>query len=111
MHHAIRALLIVAGAVGVPIGLLHQLLERLGVTFAEEIARALPTKHGARGIAPRRAVVALISRQEVEKHRRLAELPIAAATTAAENAAEQLLGLLAIEEVLLVRRAFIRVAG
>src|SRR6185312_9808500 len=111
MHHAVGAFLVIADSVGVPIGLLHQLLEGFGVAFAEQIAGLLPTEHGARGIAPRRATIGLIAGKKIEEHRRLAEGPALAALTAGENPPEQILGLLAIEEVLLVRRALIGIAG
>src|SRR3954468_16844146 len=109
MDHAVGALLVVAGAVGVPIGVVHQLLEGLGVTFAEQVAGLLPAEHRARRVAPRRAVVLLVAGQEVEEHARLAERPALAAVAAAEDVAEQFLGLAAVEEVLLVRRALIRI--
>jgi hypothetical protein len=105
MDHAVGALLVIADAVGVPIGALHQLLEGLGVAFAEQIAGLLPAEHGAGRIAPRRAVIGLVAGQEVEEQAGLAERPSLAAVAALEDVAEQLLGGLAIEEVLLIRRA------
>src|SRR6185312_6003838 len=62
-------------------------------------------------VAPGRAVIALIAGEEVEEHARLAERPVLAAIAAGEDVAEQLLGFIAIEEVLLVRRALIGIAG
>jgi hypothetical protein len=35
MDHAVGAFFIIAGAIGVPVGFLQQLLECCGVTFAE----------------------------------------------------------------------------
>src|SRR5690242_17231836 len=101
MHHAVRAFLVIADAVGVPVGLLHQLLEGLGIAFAEQIAGPLPSEDRASRIAPRRAVIGLIAGEEIEEHRGLAERPALAALAARENPPEQILGLLAVEEVFL----------
>ena len=68
MRHAVRALFVAAGAVGIPVGGLHQLLEGLGVAFAEQIAGLLPAEDVARRHAPRRAVEFLIAGEEVEEH-------------------------------------------
>src|SRR5690348_4441058 len=110
VHHAVRALLVVPRAVRVPVGALHQLAKRLRVTLAEQIARALPAEHVARRIAPWRAVVLLVAREEVEEQARLAERPRAAATPAPEHVAKQLLGARAREEMLLVGRTLVRIA-
>src|SRR6185312_2881684 len=107
MHHALGAFLVIAGAVGIPIGLAHQLGEGLGIALAEQIARALPAEIVARRVAPGRAVVALVAGEEVEEQRGLAERPVLAAVAALEDAAEQLLGLAPIEEMRLVGRALI----
>ena len=79
MHHAIGALLVIAGAVLVPLRVLHQLLEGLGVAFAEQIAGPLPAEHGAGWVPPRRAVIGLIAGEEIEEQRGLEERPCAAA--------------------------------
>src|SRR6185437_9014233 len=110
MHHAIRAFLVIAGAVRVPIRLVHQLRESLGVAFAEEIAGPLPAEIIARGVAPRRAMVALIAGEEVEEQRGLAERPFLRAVAALEDAAEKLLGLAPIEEMRLIGGALIGIA-
>ena len=85
VHHAVGALLVVAGAVGVPVGFFHQLLEGLGVAFAEQVAGPLPAEHGARRVAPRRAVIGLVAGEEIEEQARLAERPGLAAAAAAEE--------------------------
>src|SRR5581483_2606868 len=54
VHHAVRAFLVVAGTVGVPIRLGHQLMEALGVTLAQEIAGPLPAEIVPGRIAPGR---------------------------------------------------------
>src|SRR5690348_15190000 len=110
MDHAVGALLIVAGAVLVPLGGLHQLPERLGVALAQQVAGPLPAEHVARGLAPRRASVALVAGEEVEKEGGLVEPPVLALSPA-EDVAEQLLRLATVEEVLLVGGALIGVAG
>ena len=82
MHHAVGALLVIADAVGVPVGVFHQLLEGLGVAFAEQVAGPLPAEDGARRVAPRRAVIGLVAGEEVEEQAGLAERPVLAAVAA-----------------------------
>ena len=55
-------------------------------------------------------MIGLIAGKEIEEQRGLAERPALTALAARENPAEEILGLLAIEEVLLVRRALIGIA-
>src|SRR6185437_16352849 len=108
--HAIGALLVIAGAVFVPVRGLHQLFEGLRIAFADEVAGTLPAEIRARRVAPRRAVIILVAGEEVEEQARLRERPFRA-VLGTEDAAEQLFGLLAIEEVRLVGRALIGIAG
>ena len=110
MGHAVGAFLIAAGAVAVPVGALHELLEGLGVAFAEQVARPLPAEHVAGRIAPRRALILLIAGEEIEEQGRLVELPVACASAAPEDLAEQLLGVAAVEKMLLVGRPLIGIA-
>src|SRR4029450_7632552 len=94
MRHAVGAFLVVPGAVVVPVGLGHELLERGGVALGEEIARPLPAKDIPGRITPRRAAILLIAGEEIEIQRGMAELPGALASLApAEDRPEQLLGL------------------
>src|SRR5688572_29284431 len=102
VHHAIGAFLVISRAVGIPVGLLHQLAERFGVAFPEEIAGPLPAEDGPRRISPRRAMIGLITGKKIEEEARLAERPGLAAAAARENVAEQLLGGGAVEKVLLI---------
>src|SRR5687768_14136747 len=102
MHHAVGAFLVIADAVGVPVGLFHQRFEGFGIPFAEEIAGPWPAEYGAGRIAPRRTMIGLIAGKEIEEHGGLAEGPALATLAARENPPEEILGLLAIEEVLLV---------
>src|SRR5438552_16658423 len=88
VHHAIRALFIVADAVGILVGFLHQLLERADKTLAEQITGPLPAEDVARRISPRRAVIGLIAREEIEEHGGLAERPCLAAAAARKNPAK-----------------------
>src|SRR5262249_15775901 len=110
MRHAVRAFLVAAGAVGVPVGGFHQLREGLGVAFAEQIAGLLPAEDVAGRHAPRRAVILLIAGQEVEEKARVHELP-AFALAEREDLAKQLLGRAPVEEMLLIGRALIGIAG
>ena len=75
MRHAVCALLITAGAVGVPVRGLHQLAECLGVTLAEQIAGLLPSEDIPGRHAPRRAVISLITGEEIEEQGRVHETP------------------------------------
>src|SRR5690349_9606211 len=109
MRHAVGALFILAGAVGIPIGGLHQLVESLRVAFAEQIAGLLPAEDVARGHAPRRAMIVLIAGEKVEEQAGMHEIPLLALAER-KDVAEQLLGLGPVEEVLLVRRSLIGVA-
>src|SRR5207302_3067694 len=111
VHHAVGALLVIAGAVSVPIGLFHQFPEGLCVALAEQVAGALPAEYGAGRVAPRRAVIFLIAGEEIEEQARLTELPRTPAIAATENVAEQSLGRFAGEKVGLIRRAFVGVTG
>ncbi len=109
MSHTVRALLVLAGAVGFPVRGVHQLLEGLGIAFAEQIAGLLPAKNVARGHAPRRALVLLVAGEEVEEQAGMHKIPLLALAHR-KDVAEQLLGLGAVEEVRLVRRALIGIA-
>src|SRR6201989_904918 len=96
MRHAVGTLLILAGAVGIPVGGLHQLLEGLGVAFAEQIAGLLPAEDVARRHAPRGALIGLVAGEEVEEQAGMHEVPLLALAER-EHVAEQLLGLGAVE--------------
>src|SRR6185437_10565434 len=109
MHHAVGAFLVISGAVRIPIGFVHKLVERLGIAFAKQIAGLLPSKYRPRRIAPRRAVVTLVSRKKIEKQARLAERPARGAPPA-EYVAEELLCAIAIEKVLLIGRSLVSIA-
>ena len=111
MHHAVGAFLVIARAVFVPVRVLHQLLESLGVALAEQIAGALPAEYRPGRVAPRRAVIGLIAGEKIEEQTRLEQRPAWFSPSASEHVPEQLLGPRAIEEMLLVRRALIGIAG
>src|SRR5262245_54835089 len=110
MHHAIRAFFVVAGPVGIPIGFVHELSKGFRVALAEQITWSLPTEDCSRRIAPRRAAIRLIAREEVKEQTGLAEFPITATPAAAKNFSEQLLGAIARKKMLLVGGAFIGIA-
>src|SRR3977135_503995 len=80
MDHAVGAFFVIAGAIGIPVGFLHQLLETGRVAFAEQITWPLPAKHRAGGIAPGGALVRSIAGDKVEKKLRLEEGPRLAAS-------------------------------
>src|SRR5262249_7420369 len=110
VRHAIRALLVLAGAVGLPVRGLHQFAERLGIAFAQQVAGLLPPENIAGGHAPWRAVIGLVACEEIEEQVRVDEIPLFSLAHA-EDLTEKLLGLFAAEEMLLVRRALISIAG
>src|SRR5262249_47156067 len=84
-------------------------LEAAHIAFAEEITGLLPAEDVARRVRPGRAVIGLVAGKEIEEQRGLAEAPLAR-LVAAEDVAEQLPGLLAVEAMLLVGRALTGVA-
>src|SRR6185295_859467 len=102
VDHAIGAFLIGSSSVPFPGGLLHQLLERLGITLTKQVTGPLPTEHRSRRIAPRGARVALIARKEIQEQRRLKKWPRCRFRRMAEDVPKQLLGPCAVEKVLLV---------
>src|SRR5208283_4364113 len=75
-----------------------------------QIARLLPAENVARRHTPRRAVEFLVAGKEVEEHGGMRQVPFFAFAEG-KDCAEQLLGLAPIEEVLLIRRSLIGVAG
>src|SRR5262249_47823921 len=111
VHHAIGALLVIAGAVRIPVRLFHQLAKAARIAFAEQVAGTLPSENVARRVAPRSAPVLAVAGEEVEKQIRLTERPRARTATAAEDVAKELLRALAGEKVRLVWRALVRVPG
>ena len=111
VHHAVIALGVSAAAVVFPSGVLHQLAEAARVALVhQKIAGPLPTEHVAGRIAPRRAFVALIAGQEIQKQARLVKAP-APVTAQGEDVPEQLLAGLALEKDFLAGRVLIAVAG
>jgi hypothetical protein len=109
MDHAVGAFFVVADAIGVPVGLLHQLLEARRIAFPKKITRPLPAEDRARWIAPRRALIGSIASEKVEEKLGLEETPGLAAFAPAQNLPEEGFDFFAIEEMLLVGRAFIGV--
>src|SRR5262249_24997004 len=110
MDHAIGAFFVISGAIGVPIGLLHQRLKTGGIPFAEQIAGPLPAKDCARRVAPRRAGIGSIAGKKVKEKSRLEERPGLGPAAARKNLPEQCLGFCAIQEMLLVGGAFIGIS-
>src|SRR5439155_19503886 len=86
------------------------LFERLNVAFAEEITGLLPAEHIARRHAPWSAVILTVAGEKIEKQARMHQVPFLAFAEG-EDPAEQLLGLAAVQEVLLVGRTLIGIAG
>src|SRR5438874_5133560 len=110
VHHAIGALLVIAGPVGIPVGLFHQLTKARRVAFAQKVAGALPAKDVAGRIAPRRATVLAVAGEEVEKQARLTERPGTRTAATAEDIAEELLGALATKKVSLIGCSLVGIA-
>ncbi len=110
MDHAVLALGIVAlVAVVVPVGQLHVFLERLHVAVLEEVARLLPAEDVVGGAAPRGALEIEIALEELEEEGREVELP--ALLRVLEDLLEEVLAVVAVEELVLVRRLLVDVAG
>src|SRR2546430_840689 len=70
VRHAVRAAVVVAPPVLAPVGGLDQLLVRLRVAVAHQVARSLPAEDGVARDAPRRALEVDLALQEVEEERR-----------------------------------------
>src|ERR1035437_3674180 len=113
VHHAVLALRVAARVpVLVPLGLFEQLLVRGRVAFAEQIARLLPAEQTVARHPPRRAVVVFLAGQKVEEEGAGVELPLLlAGLVRREDRAEQLARLLLGEEVILIRRLLVAIAG
>ncbi len=110
VHHAVRAARVAAlGAVVVPLDRLHQLLEGVRVAVLQQVAGLLPAEDGVRRHAPRRAGQVLLAHQELHEDGRRVELPGLLAVR--KDRAEHLAALRAAQEVLLVGRLVIGVAG
>src|SRR3974390_2925529 len=67
VHHAVGALLVVAGPVGIPVGFIHQLAKAAGVAFPQQVARSLPAENVAGWIAPRSATVLAVAGEKVKE--------------------------------------------
>src|SRR5437016_13719411 len=57
VHHAVGALLVIPGAVSVPVGIFHKLLEGPRIALAEQIAGPLPPEIVSCRVAPGRTAV------------------------------------------------------
>src|SRR5581483_8445703 len=110
VHHAVTALVVAALlAVVLPRRGLHQLLEGAGVTLLQEIARPLPPEDVVGRVAPRRALEVVLAHEEAQEEGRLVEPPPLLGP--AQHLAEQVVGARLEQEVLLVRRLRVAVAG
>src|SRR5258708_6488441 len=78
MDHAVGALLVIAGAVAVPVRFVHQLAEGLHIAFAEHIAGTLPAEIVALRVAPRPPEFLLLAAHTLSDLRPLAERPLPA---------------------------------
>ena len=110
VHHAIGALGIARlEAITRPLGLRHQFVKGVHITFVDEITRFLPAKEGVGGIAPWRAIELAFAHQELKEEHGLVELPSLPAVR--EQHVEQGTGFLAAEEVGLIGGSLIGIAG
>src|SRR4029077_20156574 len=57
VHHAVGALLVIPGAVGVTVSIFHEFLEGFRIALAEQIAGPLPAEIVPCRVAPGRAAV------------------------------------------------------
>src|SRR5437773_8683594 len=101
MRHAVRAAVVLAAAVLLPVGRLDEFLVRLGVAVAHQVARALPAEDRVARDAPRRALEVDLALEEVEEERRVVETPLLALAVC-EGLGEELAGLRHPGEVVLV---------
>src|SRR5262249_22897990 len=105
VSHAVVAARIASHAVLVPLRGLEQRAEaRRAPLVGEQITRPLPPEDVVRGIAPRRALIALIAGEKIEKQTRVIEGPAPRAPTPAlEDLAKQAFARAAREEHVLAR--------
>src|SRR5262249_49811339 len=83
----------------------------------QQIARPLPTEHVVGRVAPRRTLIGLVAREEIQEQRGLIEAPAQAVVSfrrafnpaALEDLAEQTLARVAAQEDILARRVLIAV--
>ena len=109
VHHAVLALRVAAlDAVVRPLGLGDEFLERVVVALLQEVARLLPAEDVVGRAAPRGALEIALAHEELEEERAHVELP--ALLAVGEDHLEQLVGLAASEEALLVGRLVVGVA-
>src|SRR6202011_2735434 len=107
MRHAIVAAWISTDAVFFPLGVLDQrAIARRVALVGEQVARPLPTEHIVGGIAPRRALIGLVTGEKIQEQGGMIERPRDArgAAAQAEDAAKQLLARIARQEHVLFRR-------
>lgn len=110
MHHAIGALRIAAFvSVVFPLRFIEQLLVGFRVAFLQQVTRALPAEDVVARHAPRGAIIVNIALEEFEEVRRQIKDPRFLA--AAQDGAEEFLGLFTFEEVLLVGSFLVAVTG
>src|SRR2546429_6410363 len=105
---AVLAARVLPAPVLAPAGGLDQLLVRGGVAVRHQIARPLPAEQRVAGDPPGRALEVDLALEEVEEQRAVVQPPLLASPPR-ESGAEQAVGLLDAEEVLLVGRFLVRV--
>src|SRR4029453_17574341 len=110
VDHAVAALLVAAPLpVALPARALEQLLEAPGVALLQEAAGALPAENVEGRGPPGRALVVPLPHEELEEQRRLVEAP--PPLRVRQDAPEEVVRPLLAEEVLLVGRLGVAVAG
>src|SRR5262249_59647813 len=70
VDHAVLATRVLAASVAVPVGVLHQVLERRVVLVGDQVARPLPAAYVARRVAPGRTLELALAREELQVDRR-----------------------------------------
>src|SRR5208337_4905685 len=110
VHHTVGALGIARlGPVLLPLGFAHQLVEGVSVAVLQQVAGLLPPEQVEGWHAPCRAGIVALAHEEFQKQRRLVEYPPRLAVR--QDGAEQPPSARASQEVLLVGRLVVRVAG
>src|SRR5215813_5279161 len=111
MRHALRTLLVAARAVALPFGFFHKRFEARRIPFADQkVARLLPAKDVACGIAPRCASIALVAGEIVEVQAGVVEPP-ASPFGAPEDVAVQGMHRIALQKHILPGRTLIAETG
>src|SRR5580704_2116294 len=109
VRHAVPAAFVAATAILLPLGCLEQLVVRGRISVRHQVAGTLPAEHRVAGDSPCGATEVHLALEKVEEEWRVIEPPLLALAVG-ERLAEDRMGALHVEPVVLVRRLLVGVA-